>query len=216
MLSITDIESRLIQKEQGIFQKIGNEIIARREGYEPFDYIGSQLGTDKTTSGTPDSVFKKDNKYIFVEYTTFAQNKLNGKINGDIDKCLKEVKDKKLEDKVIKIIFMHNRKQPSLSKIKEFEKKCGNIEFEIIGAATICNIIQQELPYIAEQYLGLKDTNKLYDISKEQIANLIKDKVKEEEFDKVINHINSLYSRAGKIINNSSTLLYIGQNNKKN
>lgn len=30
MLSITDIESRLIQKEQGIFQKIGNEIIARR------------------------------------------------------------------------------------------------------------------------------------------------------------------------------------------
>ena len=215
MLSITDIESRLIQKEQGIFQKIGNEIIARREGYEPFDYIGSQLGTDKTTSGTPDSVFKKDNKYIFVEYTTFAQNKLNGKINGDIDKCLKEVKDKKLEDKVIKIIFMHNRKQPSLSKIKEFEKKCGNIEFEIIGAATICNIIQQELPYIAEQYLGLKDTNKLYDISKEQIANLIKDKVKEEEFDKVINHINSLYSRAGKIINNSSTLLYIGQNNKK-
>ena len=77
MLSITDIESRLIQKEQGIFQKIGNEIIARREGYEPFDYIGSQLGTDKTTSGTPDSVFKKDNKYIFVEFLCIIENSLH-------------------------------------------------------------------------------------------------------------------------------------------
>ena len=143
-ITITDIENKLIQKEQGTFQIICNEILSRN-GLIPFDYTGAQQCTQKTIAGTPDSIFTdKNDKYIFVEYTTCEKNKLNNKIKDDVKKCLNEIKDNSLEGKVSKIIFMHNRKQPKITFIENIKNECGDIPFEIYGSDYICTEIKNK------------------------------------------------------------------------
>lgn len=202
-VTITDIENKLVQKEQGVFQIICNEILSRN-GLIPFDYTGAQQGTQKTIAGTPDSIFlDSNNKYIFVEYTTFERKKLNSKINGDIDKCLKEIKENKLEGKVSKIIFMHNRKQPTIKLIERIKKKCGDITFEIYGSDYICTEIKNKYFNLAETYLELHDYTQIY---KDQLEN---DKVEEK-----LVEINKIYEEASNITNNQLSLIYLSDDDK--
>ncbi len=216
MISITDIESKLGQKEQGKFQIICNEIL-KNEGYITFDRTGSESGTEKTISGTPDSIFIKDEKYVFVEFTTYQKVKLPQKIRDDVEKCFSLIDSDKLNGKVSKIIFMHNRKQPSLKIIEEIKKKCKkrNIEFIIYGSDYISDVIQKKYPYIAENHLDLKDYDKLLQISKDDIKKSLKGEIENKDIDKISNRINHLYEEASKITNNLSSLIYISYSNKE-
>ena len=85
MAMITAIEQAIKQLEAGAFQRLCNDFLSR-EGYHGIVALGSEAGSDKTTSGTPDAYFCEiDGKYIFVEYTT-QQTDLKNKIKGDIEK----------------------------------------------------------------------------------------------------------------------------------
>ncbi len=215
MISITDIENRLQQKEQGKFQKICNEIL-KNEGYITFDRTGSETGTEKTISGTPDSVFIKDKEYIFVEFTTYKA-KLPQKIRDDVEKCFGLIDSDGLKNKVSEIIFMHNRKQPSFKVINEIEQKCNkrNIKFTIYGIDYISDIIQRKYPYIAEKELELKDYDKLFQISEKEIRKSLQNEIKNNDLEKITNEVSHLYEKASKITNNPTSLIYTSNRNKK-
>ena len=197
MISIVDIEAKLVQKEAGKFQIICNEIL-KNEGYNTFDRTGSELGTEKTILGTPDSTFIKNGYYIYVEFSTVKKRDLLKKIKKDIDKCLKKIHTDKLKGKVSEIIFMHNRKQPELKDIEEIKEICKKekIEFIIYGIDTISDLIQRKYQYIAEQHLELRDYNNL------RTSMPIENK-------KISDRVNILYEEASKIINTHLSLIYI-------
>lgn len=206
-ITITDIENKLIQKEQGTFQIICNEILSKN-GLIPFDYTGAQQCTQKTIAGTPDSIFlDKNNKYIFVEYTTCEKNKLNNKIQTDVKKCLSEIKENKLEGKVSKIIFMHNRKQPKIKFIESMKKECNDISFEIYGSDYICTEIKNKYFNIAETYLELHDYSTI-------IKDQLKVEIQNENYKENINKINELYEEAIKITNTQLSLIYLTDEQK--
>lgn len=216
MISITDIESKLEQKEQGKFQIICNEIL-KNEGYTTFDRTGSETGTEKTISGTPDSIFMEDEKYVFAEFTTCQKTKLPQKIRDDIEKCFNLIDSNKLNGKVSKLIFMHNRKQPSLKIIEEIKKECQkrNIDFIIHGSDYISDIIQKKYSYIAEKYLDLKDYDKLFQISKNEIKESLKGEIVNKDINKISDRVCCLYKEASKITNIPSSIIYINYKNKE-
>lgn len=203
MISIVDIEAKLVQKEAGKFQIICNEIL-KNEGYDTFDRTGSEIGTEKTILGTPDSTFIKNGYYIYVEFSTVKKRDLLKKIKKDIDKCLKKIHTDKLKGKVSEIIFMHNRKQPELKDIEEIKEICKKekIEFIIYGIDTISDLIHRKYQYIAEQHLELKDYNNL--LSSIPIENK-----------KISDRVNILYEEASKIINTNLSLIYINNEERK-
>lgn len=137
-MELTDIEAKILQLEAGRFQKMCNEILCKMN-YTPYNYVGSQSGTNKTILGTPDAIFlNSNNKYIYVEYTV-QQSGLGKKVKNDIEKCLKDIKAEKLEKSFEKIIYMHSCKNISPSLNEEIKKMCNNIEFEIYGIDYIAN-----------------------------------------------------------------------------
>lgn len=224
MLKTADIEMKLIQREPGQFQKICNEILCKKE-YKPFDYTGSVKGTNKTKLGTPDSVFIDDNgKYVYVEITT-QTSRLKNKITGDVKKCLKKIEQNEiLNNKISKIIFMHNSNNPDESFIEEIKILCGNIKFEIYGINYLSNELQNDCKDIAISLLELKDddTQNIRMISDEDIDKLSKavNEKNIQEYNKksikeIKNKINDLYQDAANIINNEESLLYISNEDRK-
>ena len=81
MLKKYEIENALLASEPGSFQKVCNEILALQD-YIPYKYTGSEVGTNKTTRNTPDSVFcDKNNNFVYVEIATVKKERLLGKVN---------------------------------------------------------------------------------------------------------------------------------------
>ena len=157
MLKIADIEMRLLECEQGIFQEICNEILCR-SGYKPYKYTGSVKGSNKTKLGTPDSVFTDSkNKYIYVEITTQKET-IAKKIKDDVGKCLNKISSSPfLSEKISKIIFMHNHENPDEIIAEEIKEICGNIEFEIYDISYLASVLQIEYKDIAMSLLNIRD-----------------------------------------------------------
>ena len=106
MSLIESIKQQILMLEQGTFQNMCNALLAK-EGYGTIMSLGSQAGTQKTTKGTPDTYFVKENgQYVFVEYTT-QQSNIASKIKDDIDKCLDVDKTKVPLDKIEEIVYCH-------------------------------------------------------------------------------------------------------------
>jgi len=177
MLKTSDIEMRLLQCEPGIFQKICNEILYHN-GYIPYKYTGSVKGSNKTKLGTPDSVFTdSEKKYVYVEITTQKDN-IESKIKSDIIKCLNKISSSPfLNEKISKIIFMHNHENPDEIITEEIKGMCKNIEFEIYDISYLSSILQNECQDIAISLLDVRDDyqsiNKLSSTALEQIADII-------------------------------------------
>lgn len=216
MIRITDIESRLMEIEQGMFQKICNEILCM-QGYLPYKYTGSVKGKNKTKKGTPDSVFINNNKYIYVEMTT-QEDKIYSKAKKDVKKCLEKIENNPiLKDKVAKIIFLHNSENPEENITEDIKEMCGNIEFEIFGLEYLSSKLQTQYPQIAISLLGVKDDfqtiGNLSDDDLSRIATAVnKEKMlpyKDNTVDEIKLKINSLYEKAISIINTDEAMVYI-------
>lgn len=88
-----ELKNKISEMEQGRFQHLGDDIVKAHFGKVP-QSLGSQLGTDKTKAGTPDSFIAFENgKFILIEYTTTEsqgknKSKLCSKMKKDIEACL--------------------------------------------------------------------------------------------------------------------------------
>lgn len=105
-----EIVNKILEIEGGLFQTICDEILYLTE--EDCNRIfrpGSQVGTNKTTTGTPDTYFVlSDDQYVLIEYTTQnpkAIKALLKKIKEDIDKCTDTTKTGLEVDDISKLIY---------------------------------------------------------------------------------------------------------------
>ena len=222
MLRIADIEMRLMQCDPAIFQTICNEILYK-EGYKPFKFTGSLPGTNKTKLGTPDSVFiDSDQRYVYVEITT-QQKGLESKIIKDVEKCIKKIKKNSiLENKISKILFIHNQENPDEIIIEEIKKICGNIEFEIYGLAYLALELQNNYKDLAMSLLDIRDdvqminsfTEESIDKLAEAVVKKSASKYKDDAVEKIKKKIEELYTAASDIINNEDAVINITRENK--
>ena len=223
MLRINDIENRLLESEQGVFQKVCNEILSYK-GFKLYKHTGSVKGSNKTKKGTPDSVYiDNNNKYVYVEITTQSSN-LDTKVKKDVYKCLEKIeKNPILNGKISKIIYLHNNENIDEIITEEIKQLCGMIQFEIYGIDYISTILQTECKDIAIELLNVKDDHQVINtISQEsinQLASIITQNnvpyFKDNTIEEIKKKINNLYEEASLIVNNNDALVYISSENKE-
>lgn len=170
MAYISEIEAAIRAIiDVGTFQNLCNEIL-RREINAPITSLGSQSGTNKTTFGTPDAYFYKDDKYVFVEYTTTdnESTRLFNKIKSDLEKCFDEDTTKIPLSKIEKIIYCHTSSNLPPESTEQIQNKCHekNVVLEILGINELAHLIKDKYPAIAHDYLHL-------DIGNGQIFDLL-------------------------------------------
>jgi hypothetical protein len=108
-----ELKNKISEMEQGRFQHLGDDIVKAHFGKVP-QSLGSQLGTDKTKAGTPDSFIAFENgKFILIEYTTTEsqgknKSKLCSKMKKDIEACLNPNKCHITPDKIEEILCVYN------------------------------------------------------------------------------------------------------------
>lgn len=163
MAYISEIEAAIRAIiDVGTFQNLCNEILDR-EIHAPRTSLGSQSGTNKTTTGTPDTYYFDGDSYIFVEYTTTENEstRLFNKIDKDLDKCLDESKTNIPIKKIKKIIYCHTSSNLSPDYTNKLTQKCTNTgtELEIWGINELSRKIKNNYPYLAEEYLNLNIGN---------------------------------------------------------
>ena len=151
MATVVEIENALKNlTEDGKFQRICDAILVKK-GYTHHTALGSQIGTFKTTSGTPDTYFKtSEGKYIFVEYTT-KQDGLVAKIIDDIKKCLDVKKTKIPLSDISEIIYFYCSDKTKISPENDSKitKICTdvNIKITLNGINQIADDLKFKYPY---------------------------------------------------------------------
>ena len=147
---ISIIETGLKSMNESTFQNLSYDFL-NFKGYNYIGAPGAGIGKNKTSQGTPDGFFQKDNgKFIFCEATT--QNRDNNvnafleKLNGDIKHCFNESKSKISNSDISEIILIFNSKILP-NEVKDLEDLVS--EFNSETKLTIFNIqnLSVELQY---------------------------------------------------------------------
>lgn len=165
MSKINQIEKGLLELSGGAFQKLADAYL-HKNGYEQINPLGSVIGSDKTRTGTPDTLIPlPNNKYVFAEYTTQEQN-VYDKIEGDLNKCLDETKTGVPVDKIDEVVFCHTsvltgEKENKLAQICQ----ARNVNLSIFGIGRISFDLYQKYPRLARDFLGVEvDTGQILSI----------------------------------------------------
>ena len=156
MIDNNDIKieiKRISKLEGGRFQNMCNQILDEM-GYK-IHPLGSHDESDKTTPGTPDTFFIKDDIYVLVEYTT-QQDSIFNKIKGDVEKCINKIKECKIEKG--NIIEFYTSSNLKIEEFKELNDLClsNDIILEVYNIDMIANILKKEYPLIAKEYLDVE------------------------------------------------------------
>lgn len=162
------IEQQLIGIDSAAFQNLCDIYLDLREKeFTSFNRIGSQLGKQKTTKGTPDTFYRlSDGTLRYVEYTTKSDNVVS-KIKEDIDKCLDETKTGISRNEIHSIIICFN----SRLEVKEETElvqyaKDNKIKITLIGLDLLSLEIYSKYIILAKDILGLPiDTGQVLPIS---------------------------------------------------
>lgn len=106
------IEDGLKSMNESTFQKLSFDFL-NFKGYNFIGAPGAVIGKNKTSRGTPDGFFQKDNgEFIFCEATTQNRddnvNVFLEKLNGDIRHCFNESKSKISNSDISEIILIFN------------------------------------------------------------------------------------------------------------
>lgn len=147
------IEIKKISKlEGGRFQNMCNQLLDEM-GYK-IHPLGSHDESDKTTPGTPDTFFMKEDYYTLVEYTT-QEKGIFKKIKDDVEKCIKKIKECRI--KKGQIIEFYNSSNLKIEEFKKLNDLCSskNIILEIYNIDRIANLLRKEYPLIAKEYLDI-------------------------------------------------------------
>lgn len=165
MAAINQIKAKLLELEGGAFQRLGDHWLHKR-GYENLNAIGMTQISNKTKTGTPDTLIIQNNgKYIFVEYTT-QQLTSRKKLETDIDKCLNPQKTGIPLENISEIIICYlGTLTPE--DIYILNEKCikQNIILSLFNIDAIALSIQNSYPVLAKEYLSLPlDTGQILSI----------------------------------------------------
>jgi len=153
----TDIQNAILKLDAGPFQNLCDEYL-NECGYRNIVCLGSKPGTNKTTSGTPDTYYCVDDngKYIFIEYTTQQQSIYN-KIISDIKKCLDEKYTKVTCDRIAEILYFHTTSNLTPEQDMTLKELCRSkgILLKIFGIDHLTNELYENHKYLVKQHLGI-------------------------------------------------------------
>ncbi len=162
MSKLNQIEAALKAVNEATFQSLCDEYL-HRQGYGTINRVGSAVGKNKTTKGTPDTYIALPNgKYIFAEYTSQEKN-LYAKLVSDVTKCLDESKIGVPVSSIAKIILCHTGKL-TVSEANDLRTTCINAgcELEVFGFDILVLDLLQKYPTLANEYLGVElDTSQI-------------------------------------------------------
>ncbi len=147
-----EIEEALRQIEGGQFQTIANQVIYRKFDLDSYVPYGSHFGTNKTTTGIPDTYSITRGAYYLVAFTTSTCD-IESKLHKDATDCLDVEKTAIPQEKIAKIILCHTfpRLSPKIaSKIHAIDSR-----IEIIGPETIAMELDRYYPALAHISLGV-------------------------------------------------------------
>jgi hypothetical protein len=163
MSKLNQIQTELRSINQAKFQELCDAYLYKT-GLENIKSIGSAVGKEKTTKGTPDTLVRLPNgNYVFVEYTT-QEKGLFGKLSDDLDDCFDEDKTGIPISKIEKVMLCHNSTL-SAGEEEQLAEKCqqhGCKGLEIIGIDTLSFALYQKYPILAKDFLGVEvDTGQI-------------------------------------------------------
>ena len=151
------IEQKLLAIDAAGFQNLCDNYLSLREDeYSSLNRSGSQLGKQKTITGTPDTFLRlSDNKLAYIEFTTQATS-IVSKIFEDIDKCLDKSKTGINPKLIHKIIICLNSRLSveEETKIQEYVQD-KRVSLELIGIDTLALEIMSKYLLLAREYLGI-------------------------------------------------------------
>ena len=166
------IETGLKSMNESTFQKLSADFL-NFKGYNFIGAPGAVIGKNKTSQGTPDLVFQKnDGTFVFCEATTKNRddnvNEFLKKLKGDIRHCFNEDKSKISNSDISEIILIFNS-EILPDEVKDLEDLVS--EFNSETKLTIFNIqnLSEELQYfpnVGSYIPNFPNMNGIYSLSK--------------------------------------------------
>lgn len=164
MSQIADIENALLQMNPARFQELGDLLVERIfPDTTVFACVGSQFGKEKTLPGTPDTYLETENQIVYVEYSTNVSSG-KSKIKDDIDKCVNDIVNRKINKDALIIIIANFRisKDDQIS-IVEYAVSKGS-KCKVFDGQHIARLIKSEYKDLAGECGVPIDTGQVVDI----------------------------------------------------
>ena len=165
MSYINEIQNKILELEGGAFQKLFDEYLYKRFGFNNIQTLGVQLGTNKPKKGVPDSYVQTENgKYILINYGTIQKNY----VKKMIEDVLSNVNNETIpfgSAQISKIICGHASANITIKDRIQIEEAAKGVEVELIGIDTLSHDLYSRYPHIAKSHLGIAiDTNQFFDV----------------------------------------------------
>lgn len=165
MSYINQVQNKILELEGGAFQKLFDEYLYKRFGFNNIQTLGVQLGTNKSKKGVPDSYVQTENgKYILINYGTIQKNY----VKKMIEDILSNVNNETIpfgSAQISKIICGHASANITIEDRIQIEEAARGVEVELIGIDTLSHDLCSRYPHIAKSHLGIAiDTNQFFDV----------------------------------------------------
>lgn len=155
MSKLLEIQQQLRAIDPAAFQHLCDALLHAR-GYDQITSLGSVLGANKVTSGTPDTrVALPDGRFVFAEYTT-QQTATFAKLHDDLRKCFNETITGIPVSRIREIVICHNAKlstDEEASLIDECRRR--GVGCLILGPSPIALDLYRHYPTLARDFLGV-------------------------------------------------------------
>lgn len=165
MANFTKIQQGILSLSPGAYQRLCSDYYARINNITKIHDVGSKEGTDKTTSGIPDSyIVNNDNTYTLLMYGT-VERKAISKIKKDITEAHDCNKTGISIEKVKRIVCFHTCTNITPGKYEEIIHMFDDVSIELIDIDTMAHDIKDKFNSLAVEYFQLPvDTNQISDI----------------------------------------------------
>lgn len=165
MSYINQVQNKILELEGGAFQKLFDEYLYKRFGFNNIQTLGVQLGTNKPKKGVPDSYVQTENgKYILINYGTIQKNY----VKKMIEDVLSNVNNETIpfgSAQISKIICGHASANITIEDHIQIAEAAKGVEVELIGIDTLSHDLCSRYPHIAKSHLGIAiDTNQFFDV----------------------------------------------------
>lgn len=165
MSYINQVQNKILELEGGAFQKLFDEYLYKRFGFNNIQTLGVQLGTNKSKKGVPDSYVQTENgKYILINYGTIQKNY----VKKMIEDVLSNVNNETIpfgSAQISKIICGHASTNITIEDRVQIKEAAKDVEVELIGIDTLSHDLCLRYPHIAKSHLGISiDTNQFFDV----------------------------------------------------
>ena len=163
MVKINTVENALLEMNGGEFHNLMDEYVRKKFNCRNLQSLGVQLGTNKSTKGTPDSYSKnEDGKYTLFMYSTVNTSSFE-KLKDDIESCFNIDKVGLKKENIKKIFCVYSSTNLGIKKKEELENLKPGVSIELIGPDTISKDLKSKYPLLLQDYMGIPlGTDQIY------------------------------------------------------